>query len=376
MRVLLTTDTVGGVWTFTKELSRELLRRGHEVALVSFGQPPSQDQADWCEATVCHFRNAFRCEFSTAPLEWMRSNEAALAEADPLLRRVIREFDPDILHCNQFCFGSLDVAMPRLITAHSDVLSWAAACRTDGHVASAWLTRYRSLVQSGLDGADAVVAPTQWMLDALGNHFEVPSATRVILNGRTLPFADTMDTKCLQAVSAGRLWDEAKNLALLERIDPPVRIFIAGELQHEDARVDSRSGQVVLLGALPEARLLKLFRQSSIYIASSMYEPFGLAPLEAALCGCAVIANDLPSLREVWGDAALYFQDAATLVCLLSYLKSSPATLRRARQSASRRALQLSASRMTEGYLSVYNGLLTSEPRTGSMLQELVTDAV
>ena len=36
------------------------------------------------------------------------------------------------------------------------------------------------------------------------------------------------------------------------------------------------------------------------------YEPFGLSPLEAALAGCALVLGDIPSLREVWGDAALY----------------------------------------------------------------------
>ena len=55
--------------------------------------------------------------------------------------------------------------------------------------------------------------------------------------------------------------------------------------------------------------------RAAIYIATSKYEPFGLAPLEAALSRCAIVANDIPSLREVWEDAALYFRkdDARSL---------------------------------------------------------------
>ena len=49
------------------------------------------------------------------------------------------------------------------------------------------------------------------------------------------------------------------------------------------------------------------FRQSAIYLCASRYEPFGLAPLEAALCGCALVLRDLPSLREIWGNSALFF---------------------------------------------------------------------
>ena len=41
MRILMTTDTVGGVWSFTKELSRGLLENGCEVALVSLGRMPT-----------------------------------------------------------------------------------------------------------------------------------------------------------------------------------------------------------------------------------------------------------------------------------------------------------------------------------------------
>ena len=48
-----------------------------------------------------------------------------------------------------------------------------------------------------------------------------------------------------------------------------------------------------------EAELMALLARSSIYIATSIYEPFGIAPLEAALCGCAVIANGIPTKIKV-----------------------------------------------------------------------------
>ena len=92
-----------------------------------------------------------------------------------------------------------------------------------------------------------------------------------------------------------------------------------------------------------------------MYVSSSVYEPFGLAPLEAALCGCAVVANDIGSLREVWGEAAIYFSGARELkrpsgppgggaggVALCAQLQ------------ARRRALELTAERMVDGYLELY----------------------
>ena len=52
---------------------------------------------------------------------------------------------------------------------------------------------------------------------------------------------------------------------------------------------------------LSEEQMRELLGRAAIYIATSRYEPFGLAPLEAALSRCALVANDIPSLRELWG---------------------------------------------------------------------------
>ena len=374
MRILLTTDPIGGVWTFTKELSTGLLRRGHSVALVAFGRALSKEQAAWCRSQEHLYGRAFRCDSSSVPLEWMRSNYATYRDAEPFLARITDSFCPDIFHTSQFCFGRFRCPAPRVITAHSDVLSWTEACRPEHSTPPDWLRRYRTLVQDGLDGADAVVAPTQWMLGALRNQFDLLSATHVIANGRTLQNASRHSTRQLQAVSVGRLWDRAKNLALLTTIDPPMPVLVAGEREHENSAAPAQLGQTQLLGCLSEANLLTLFRSSSIYLAPSIYEPFGLAPLEAALCGCALLANDLPSLREVWGDAALYFSDAASLVALLRHLRSSPEALARAQQSAHRRALHHSAARMTEAYLDLYTELtgLSLQP---AVARELVVDA-
>src|SRR3569833_3996501 len=49
MRILMTTDTVGGVWSFTKELATGLLKNGDAVSLVSFGRKPSQSQSAWAQ---------------------------------------------------------------------------------------------------------------------------------------------------------------------------------------------------------------------------------------------------------------------------------------------------------------------------------------
>ncbi|WP_109486660.1 glycosyltransferase family 4 protein [Occallatibacter savannae] len=360
MRVLMTTDTVGGVWTLTKELAGGLLRNGCSVALVSLGRAPSASQQSWADELCSQWGKCFRFEALDTALEWMQDNARALSDAAPTLLRIAEEFDADLLLTSQYCFGAFRCDIPRIVVAHSDVLSWAEACRPHGLERSQWLDSYTSLVQAGLDGADAVVAPTQWMLDALVRNFSVPPDRTVIPNGRTMPPFLSDSTRRMQAVTAGRLWDEAKNVKLLENVDSPIPLLIAGEtrLQSESLSQTQDGSDIRLLGSLDEAGMLTLLRQSAIYICTSRYEPFGLAPLEAAQCGCAVLANDIPSLREVWGDSALYFTGPESLSSWLWRLSDHPWLLREAQEIAKQHASQFTAERMTSRYLELFRSVV------------------
>lgn len=354
MRILMSTDTVGGVWTFSQELTSGLIEQGHDVALISLGRLPNPAQQAWTASMQYEWGSRFEYQPLDCPLEWMQDNSAAYDRAAAILLRAVDVFRADLIHSNQFCFGALATSVPKLITAHSDVLSWADACRPGGLVASDWLTCYRSLVQAGLDGCNAVVAPTQWMLQALGSHFTLPSNTHVISNGRSIERTQPRERQ-LRAVTAGRIWDEAKNVKLLAAVDSPVPICIAGDTLHESNVFDSFDGNVELCGPLCEQELLALFQTSAIYVCTSEYEPFGLAPLEAALCGCAVLVNDLPSLREVWEYSALYFNDAASLSALLRELADDPLRLAQAQGRSMEHARQYTRRKMTDAYLALFS---------------------
>ena len=364
MRVLITTDVVGGVWQFARELAAGLLRDGSAVALVSLGGSPSDEQRNQCAGLSSEFRGNFVYECSPAPLEWMQQNEGAYYDAAPLLMRICRDFGPDLLHLNQFCFGALPVDVPKVITAHSDVLSWAEACRGEPLENSPWLRQYCRLVADGLNGANVVAAPTKFMLSALKKNFPVRARCEVIANGRTID-AGKSATRQLRAVTAGRLWDEAKDIRMLAEVDSPISLYVAGETRHEGAQAPEHVGAATLLGPLAENELHQFFRESAIYICTSRYEPFGLAPLESALCGCAVLARDIPSLREVWEDGARYFSNPQTLSALLYEFAGDPDSLHEAQRHSLKRARLFSAERMVASYRGQYSRVLDEkEART------------
>lgn len=358
MRVLITTDVVGGVWHFTHELAAGLLQSGNPVALVSFGGVPSPAQQQQCDLLAMQYSGQFRYEASSVPLEWMQDNEAAYRDGHLVLMRIAAEFGAGLLHSNQFCFGALPLDIPKVLTAHSDVLSWAEACRPEPLEDSAWLRQYRLLVSEGLAAADLIITPTQWMLDALARNFPTSVPREVIPNGRTLGAVST-EVRRLRAITAGRLWDEAKDLQMLNDVSSPLPIYAAGETRQEDAAVAVELGCVTHLGPLDSAELLRFFSESAMYICTSIYEPFGLAPLEAALCGCAVLARDIPSLREVWHQGALYFSDAAELSELLHRLHDHPDLLVDAQRRSRERAALFTAEQMVNSYVEQFTKALS-----------------
>ena len=61
-----------------------------------------------------------------------------------------------------------------------------------------------------------------------------------------------------------------------------------------------------LPGYIPDDQLQKMYQNASLSVYPSLYEGFGLPPLESMTYGCPVINSDIPALREVSEDAALY----------------------------------------------------------------------
>ena len=63
---------------------------------------------------------------------------------------------------------------------------------------------------------------------------------------------------------------------------------------------------VSFLGYVSDEELVKLYQNASLFVYPSLYEGFGIPPLEAMALGCPVIASSIPSLREVLGDSVFY----------------------------------------------------------------------
>ncbi|MBR0851325.1 glycosyltransferase family 4 protein [Bradyrhizobium diazoefficiens] len=87
--------------------------------------------------------------------------------------------------------------------------------------------------------------------------------------------------------------------------------------QHDDSGTDRN---IIYAGRLPDEGLAALYRNARAFLFPSLYEGFGVPPLEAMLFGCPVIASNIPPVREACGDAAWFFDptDPAELAALLT----------------------------------------------------------
>jgi glycogen synthase len=295
MKVLISTDTVGGVLTYTSELATALEAQGDEVVVATMGPALSPEQRALLPSRV--HESEFR-------LEWMEDPWDDVAAAGKWLLSLEEEERPDVVQLCSYAHGALPFRAPKVVVAHSCVLSWWRAVH--GTEAPAEWDRYRQEMAAGLAGAEAIVAPTEAMLRELEHDHELPpgSAT-VIHNGSSAPLATVRTEKRELIMGAGRFWDPAKNLATLDAAaeDLPWPVVVAGDLGPEGETQHAESTGLLDPGALAELR-----RGASIYAAPAVYEPFGLGILEAARDRCALVLGYIPSLRELWSGAAVFVE--------------------------------------------------------------------
>jgi glycosyltransferase involved in cell wall biosynthesis len=351
----MTVDTVGGVWTYAVELARAL--RAHDVTITfaSMGAPLTREQ----RAQVDTLPNV-RVAESTYRLEWMDSPWEDLQRAGEWLLELEARERPDVVHLNGYAHGALSWSAPVCVVAHSCVLSWWRAVRgEDAPPTWAW---YHDAVRRGIEHADLVVAPSAAMLGAIRELYAEPAATQVIPNGRD-PVRFSPGVKEPMILTAGRLWDEAKNAASVERIAPglPWPVYVAGNAASPDGRAQGFSA-AHHLGMLDERTLASWMSRAWIYALPARYEPFGLSVLEAALAGCALVLGDIPSLREIWDDTAWYVdpEDHEGLRHTIQQLSRDDPGRTRLAWRARRRACRYAPARMAAAYNEAYARLLAA----------------
>ena len=368
VRVLVTADTFSGVWSYARELVSGLVTHGAQVTLVSFGDIPLPQQTSWMQGLhgLEYHPTAFR-------LDWMQEGEQDFHAAQEYLCAVVHDTRPDLLHLNQLSFGALPVSTPRLVVAHGDVITWWLSVHGREPADSAWLDWYRQTIIRGMKRSEAVVTNSYWMEQMLRLAYGDSIECHVIPPGRNPIYFNPFVSKEETVLAIGRLWDSGKQVGLLTQHSHRMPVCIVGADHpvpapavpiRADVRVSTDKHEISVKGAQTESQLRMLYSRSTIFAATSKYEPTGLASIEAAFSRCALAANDTPIYRELWGDAALYFErnNADSLAELLEQLGKDRELARLYGTRAYNRARErFTARRMVDDYLRLYRQLRTSK---------------
>jgi glycosyltransferase involved in cell wall biosynthesis len=347
-RILMTVDAVGGVWRYALDLARELVDAGDQVVLAGVGPRPSRQQAEEAE------RFATLIWLNTPP-DWMTRSAADLDGLSDELRAPLRDYAIDLVHLNAPTQAAqFDAPCPVVVVSHSCVVTWFHAVK--GHAVEGDWAWQMERNRRGFDRADAVVAPSRAHADMLEACYGPIARLATVANGAG-PFKSA-DHRQPLVFAAARWWDEGKNAAVLDQAaamaDWPV--FAAGSTQGPEGQ-QAGFNSAVALGPLPYKEVRSLMGRAGIFVSPSLYEPFGLAALEAAMSATPLVLADIPTYRELWDGAALFHdaRDPSSLAACINRLCGDAEHRRELGRAALRRSRRYSLARQAASMRGVYD---------------------
>ncbi|MFW5653196.1 MAG: glycosyltransferase family 4 protein [Planctomycetota bacterium] len=377
----MSADTVGGVWTYAMSLARALQPHGVEVVLAAMGKHLTREQLD----QVDRMPN-LQVISSDYALEWMEDPWDSVDAAGQWLACLADAIRPDLIHFNHYAHASFEWECPILVVCHSCVLTWWQAVHQT--LPPDTFDRYRDVVSNGLIAADEVVAPTAALASAMQRAYGLSATPGVIYNGSDFepPCRRGVSERSPTIFTAGRLWDEAKNLSALVRAAPdlPWSIDVAGPRQTPTHNADTNTASdetstesggatgeagfppnMTILGQLTHDEIAERMSICGIYCLPARYEPFGLSILEAARCGAPLVLGDIPTLRELWDGAATFIDpdDVRGLRIALLELIEKPEQREQRSRAARERADRYTLNRMGRAYHKLYLALLQNRTR-------------
>jgi glycosyltransferase involved in cell wall biosynthesis len=358
LRILLTTDAVGGVWTYSLDLARGLARLEIETVLAIMGPPPSVVQ----KRAACAIPG-LRLVDTGQQLDWLAGDAGEIERAGAAVAALAAEQAVDLvqLHAPALASG-IAFPAPVLAVVHSCLATWwdqVAGPNAPMPPEFAWRT---DAVRAGLAAADLVVTPTAALGAMVQRCYGLAEAPQAVHNGRT-PFPVGTQAPHDFIFTSGRLWDRGKNLAALDAAAGQIGVPV-----HAAGPLEGPQGEKIAfehlnsLGTLDEAGIARWLAARPVFASVALYEPFGLSVLEAAAAGCPLILSDLPTFRELWEDVAIFVdpRDPVALARACNDLVADDFERAVRGRAAMERAARFTPDAMAAQMASLYRRLLPS----------------
>lgn len=336
--LLFFTGTKGGMESYVREVYSRLSPDDPDLEYVGFASSElAASDVSWFPGRVVDSRVS-----GEDRVAWARGELFTVASA-------ARRLGADVVHCPAN-FGPMQSRVPVVLTIH-DLLAF----RHPEYVPGAHSRILRSMIRLGGRVARRILTPSEASRDDIVSFLGVPPerievvplagsaasdiATTTRLDAQVLAVGNRMPHKGFETL--------LEAIALIERSRRPSLVITGSHGDDPLAPVVERLGlgdQVDLRGWLSRAELDRLYAESTALVFPTRFEGFGLPPLEAMARGCPVIVSDIPVIREVAGDAAVYFDpaDPAAIADAILSLLGAPAELERMSRAGLARAADFS----------------------------------
>jgi glycosyltransferase involved in cell wall biosynthesis len=351
----MTVDAVGGVWRYAMDLGSSLREAGVDVIFYGFGPPPDEEKR--IEA-----RRIGDLLWSDAPLDWTAAEEGDLDVIPSLLRRAVEKRCVDLVHLNLPSQAyRLDLPVPVIAVAHSCVVTWFRAVRHSSPPPS--LRWHEKRTREGMRRVNAVVTPSRSHADMIAAAYGPLDRLHVVYN--SVHPLSVERPKQSYVFAAGRWWDEGKNGAVLDAAaafaNQPV--LMAGSTRGPDGQyIDIRHARSLREISNVEAR--EHLGRAEIFASPSVYEPFGLAALEAATAGAALVLADNPTYWELWEGCGLFCEPHSPedFAAAINRLSSDPDLRTSLGRHALARSREFTSQRQLQAMRQVYAAAATAAP--------------
>ncbi|AQV96490.1 glycosyltransferase family 1 protein [Cupriavidus necator] len=382
-RSLLTPRT--GIGQYVYHLERGMAALGHGVRFFygTHWGPAASAAGGGAPRQVA--RQTLRNRLSGTARRLARDHMPGLARLVPLVEQM--KFNagmrgqarPQIYHEPNFI--PLRCPSPTVITAHD--VSWV---RYPAYHPAARLALMHQHFPSAVQRADRIIVVSDFVRRELLENFSVdPAKVRVVHNGVSAAFkpqtpAQTRSVLARHGLAHGAYMvavgtlEPRKNLgtvldaharlpAAMQQAFPLVLVGVNGWLNddlHARLRKPVQAGTVRVLGYAPDADLPALVAGACTLLYPSVYEGFGLPPLEAMACGVPVIASTAGAIQEVVADAGLLHEalDADAFTGSMRRVIEDKALCARLGNAGLERARHFSWQRCVGETLAVYRELL------------------
>lgn len=236
---------------------------------------------------------------------------------------------------------------------------------------------YRVVVPRFLKASRAVITVSEFSRREIASQYRIDARKiTVVANAADSRFREADQPRpsarpYLLVVSSP---NEHKNFRRLLRVYASVAADLSSDLVIIGQQTSSFAAQdydvtpaerVRFTGRVPDSELIRLYQGARAFIFPSLYEGFGIPPIEAQRCGVPVASSNAASLPEVLGSSALFFDptDERAMAQSLVAIDSDPSLRRRLRQAGLTNAQRFSWATSAARVWEVVTSLSDTAPR-------------